>query len=73
MPVNSEFIGTKLIGRRSTLFAEKSGEYISLHTEKPKYIWLFFRFFVTLPSKMAKLLCLGKKRNQFLCFALDFS
>jgi glutamate 5-kinase len=32
-------------------FAEKSGEYISLHTEKPKYIWLFFRFFVTLRPK----------------------
>jgi hypothetical protein len=24
-------------------------------------------------KKMAKLLCLGKKRNEFLCFALDFS
>jgi len=29
-------------------------------------------FVVTLPSKMAKLLCLGKKKNKFFCFALDF-
>ena len=30
-------------------------------------------FFVTLPIKLAKLLRLDKKRNKFLCFALDFS
>ena len=30
-------------------------------------------FFVTLPSKMANLLRLDKKRNKFLCFVLDFS
>ena len=30
-------------------------------------------FFVTLPSKMAKILRFGKKRNEFLCFALNFS
>jgi len=32
----------------------------------------FHFIFVPLPSKMANLLHLGKKRNQFLCFALDF-
>ena len=30
-------------------------------------------FFVTLPSMMANLLRLGKKKNKFFCFALDFS
>ena len=33
----------------------------------------FTRFFVTLSSATTKLLRLGKKRNKFLCFALDFS
>ena len=31
------------------------------------------RLFVTLPQKMANLLRLGKKKNIFFCFALDFS
>ena len=30
-------------------------------------------FFCNIAIKMAKLLRLGKKRNEFLCFALDFS
>ena len=30
-------------------------------------------YFVTLPSSTAKLLRLGKKKNKFFCFALDFS
>ena len=46
---------------------------VTLHSEKLKLIWLFLRFFVTLPMDLAKLLRLGKKRNEFLCFALDFS
>jgi len=42
--------------------------------EKTNAFVLFFsRFFVTLPKKSAKLLRLGKKKNQFFCFALDFS
>ena len=40
---------------------------------KRAFLLHFSRFFVTLPSEMAKLLRLGKKRNEFLCFALDFS
>ena len=35
--------------------------------------YLLWIIFVTLPSEIAKLLCLGKKRNEFLCFALNFS
>ena len=44
--------------------ANEKNEFFSLH---------FAHLFVTLPSKMANLLHLGKKRNKFLCFALDFS
>ena len=33
----------------------------------------FPNFFVTLRPKVAKLLRLGKKKNKFFCFALDFS
>ena len=43
------------------------------HSEKLKFIWLFLLFFVSLPSITTKLFRLGKKRNKFLCFALDFS
>ena len=46
---------------------------IVMCAEMLKYIWHFLRLFVTLPLKMANLLRLGKKRNNFLCFALDFS
>ena len=45
----------------------------SVSEEKTKFVLFFAQLFVTLPSKMAKLLRLGKKRNKFLCFALDFS
>ena len=31
------------------------------------------QFFIPLPSKKAKILRLGKKRNEVLCFALDFT
>ena len=45
----------------------------SLKKKSPMYV-VCGRFFVTLPiKKSAKLLRLGKKRNEFLCFALDFS
>ena len=33
----------------------------------------FLSFFRNSATKVAKLLCLGKKRKVFLCFALDFS
>ena len=33
----------------------------------------FYFFFVPLPLKIARLLRLGKKKKDFLCFALDFS
>ena len=46
--------------------------YTFLCIRSPK-IWLFPRFFVTLRLQNAKLLRLGKKRNEFLCYALDFS
>ena len=52
--------------------------------KRNKFLCYFSRFFVarrlrrllfarTLPSKMANLLRLGKKKNKFFCFALDFS
>jgi len=41
--------------------------------EFPKSLRFYNFFLVTLPSMMANLLHLGKKRNTFLCFALDFS
>ena len=40
---------------------------------KKNLLSIIYYLFVTLPSEMAKLLRLGKKRNEFLCFALDFS
>ena len=46
---------------------------VTLVRENSKNFWFSSHLFVTLPSKMAKLLRLGKKRNEFLCFALDFS
>ena len=35
------------------------------------FSFAFLSFFVTLASP--NLLCLGKKKNEFFCFALDFS
>jgi hypothetical protein len=46
---------------------------ITLHSEKPKYIWLFFRFFVTLSLKWRTYSVSAKKEMNFFCFALDFS
>ena len=37
------------------------------------FLLIFHSFALTLPSKMAKILRLGKKRNGFFVFALDFS
>jgi len=42
----------------------------ALILQNPSIVTTFFRNFA---NKMANLLHLGKKRNEFLCFALDFS
>ena len=44
-----------------------------LANHKKLVFFIFAHLFVTLPLKMAKLLRLGKKRNEFLYFALNFS
>ena len=41
---------------------------VTLHSEKLKLIWLFLRFFVTLPMDLAKLLRLGKKKERVSLF-----
>ena len=51
------------------LFAFISGRN-ALIFQNPSFVTDFFRNFAI---KMANLLRLGKKRNKFLCFALDFS
>jgi len=38
-----------------------------------EFVLFFTQLFVTLPIKSANLLRLGKKKNKFFCFALDFS
>ena len=39
----------------------------------PDFVLYCSHLFIPLPSKMAKILRLGKKKNEFFCFALDFS
>ena len=47
---------------------------VYLSRQKKTRISLFCaRFYVTLPSEMANLLCLGIKKIKIFCSALDFS
>ena len=47
--------------------------YHSEMKRKTSFPFAFLSFFRNFAIKIAKLLRLGKKRNKFLCFALDFS
>ena len=47
-----------------------------MHSEmkrKTSFPFAFLSFFRNFANKLAKLLRLGKKKNEFFCFALDFS
>ncbi len=63
----------------SCFFHAKDFVYLRLETRGdalwPISGWFVYNqnFFVSLPSEMAKLLCLGKKKIKIFCSALDFS
>jgi len=57
----------------SSSVAKEIGKVNTLGNITNDFILFCSRLFVTLPMDLAKLLRLGKKRNEFLCFALDFS
>jgi hypothetical protein len=46
---------------------------VSEMKRKTSFPFAFLSTFRNFANKLAKLLRLGKKRNEFLCFALDFS
>jgi hypothetical protein len=54
-------------------FAIKDGELTPSRQKKERILLFCAQLFVTLSSKMANLLRLGKKKKKFFCFALNFS
>jgi hypothetical protein len=62
--------------KKYVAFAYAKTVFESFHSEmkrKVSFSFAFLSFFCNFAIKMAKLLRLGKKKNKFFCFALDFS